>query len=935
MKPAAIAKGILCFFLTAFFLIQNAQSQIVINEISSRNATIYTEQSKDYADFIEIYNYSNSAINLNNFYLSNVKATPMKWRFFNQNLSAGQYTLVFADEDNVYTPNNTFQHTNFKISMGGETVYLSNAAGVIIDSIVSPKNIEINQSAGKPLGSTIGQVFYNQMTPNAANITTAYAARAGAVIINKLGAKYILGTTPITVTATCPTGQSALYTTNCDTPKEGVDNIITATGISFDTTTVFRARCVGAGLLPGVAKTETFIFNENTTLPIVSITTDCNNLWGYTTGILADGPNASQFHGANFYKEWRRPSKVEFFDAVGVKKFVKDASINTDGNSSLAAPKKSLRVNFSHTTLGDSKLAYEMFPNTRPGLASFKNIKLRAGGNIYTAPNGGGGGGVIFHEGAVESFAKNLNVSIAAYRPTVFYLNGKYWGVYEIRERLDASLYKNTLGANEDSIYTYDKQGWDNYPEELLYTNITNQIANEPAKNTAAYYNYFTSKFDVKNFIDYLSTEIHFQNIDWIGSYDIVNNLVIWKDYSAVSDKKYRFSLKDFDMSYCIGSNANMINAVLTTPATNPLPTTFKSLIQNNQFKKEFINRYADIVNYYFHKDTLLNAIANYQAEVQAEIADECDRWTTNTTGTWEYRYQNMRTCMASRNVTGMEEIDAALLGNAGTTSITLKSQPANGGKILFNTIKPNLPWTGTYFKGNEIPFTAQPNPGYAFVGWTTNNRSIRNEDLETISLDTSFTSTTTLTAVFRNTSLLSNKLLRFTANANDCNVGVNWSMDTDEEITQYEVQRKTAFDIDYVTVYKTNSLKSVHEINYSTTIVSTGNAEQYRLKMIDDQRKVTYSTIALAKTNCTNFNVQVQTNPVSDNVVLNINNTTNNQICTISIYNSLGELVLNKKENLQGSGLIKAAVQNLSAGIYAVKVSVGNDNAVVRFLKK
>jgi hypothetical protein len=935
MNQTATLKGVLCFFLSLLFLINSTKAQIIINEISSRNATIYKEGNKDYEDFIEIYNTSGSTINLENFYLSNVKATPTKWKFFPQFLNAGAYTIVFADEDNVFNYNYTFQHTNFKVAMGGETIYLSNAAGVIIDSLVSGKNLDINQSVGKLLGSTVGQVFYNQTTPNAPNTTTAYTAKAGSPTISKVGARYALGAPAVSVTATCPVGQTAIYTTDSHTPTEGINTPIMG-NITFDTTTVFKARCIGntPTMMPGIVKTETFFFNENTTLPIMSLTTDSNNLWNYNTGILVDGPNVGQWHGANWFQEWRRAAKVEYFDAAGVKRFTKDVAINTDGNSSIAAPKKSLRVNFNHTTLGDSKLNFEMFPNTRPGLTSFKNVKLRGGGNQYTDPTYGGG--VVYHEGAVETFARKLNVSFASYKPTVLYLNGKYWGLYEMRERLDESLYKNTLGASEDSIYTFDKQGWSSYPEELIYTGVTDQIFNNSIKNSESFYNYFDSKFDIKNFMDYFITEIHFQNNDWIGYYFYVNNLVIWKDYSSTGDKKYRFSLKDFDGAFCSSYDQNTLNVVLTTPNPHPLPNTFKSAMQNDKLKKDFINRYADVVNYYFHKDTILNAINNFQAETVGEIADECNRWPMlNTTAKWDYRYQVMKTCMNTRNVTGLNQVDAEFLGNAGKADITLVSQPTVGGKIQFSTITPTLPWTGTYFKGNEIPFTAIPNIGYEFVGWVTNNGSIRAADLNTISLDTSFASNTILTAVFTPLNILNNKLLSFTVKAIDCNVTCNWTLDTDEEMEHYEIQRKTAFDVDFVSVNKTFSKKSLLEINYTTTTNAIGNNNQYRLKMINDQGKVSYSNIVIAQTNCTNFNVQLQTNPVAENLILNINNVGTNQICNISIYNAMGQLVSTQKQTLTGNGIIKIPVANLGAAIYAVSVSVGNENSVLKFLKK
>jgi hypothetical protein len=943
MKQNATLRLVLCTLLFAIVCTNTTSAQLMVNEVSSRNATMYKEGNKDYEDFIEIFNNTGAAVNLNDYYLSTTRTNPTKWRFFNQTLNAGAYMVVFADNEDAYGYSRytdcycffDYQHTNFKISMSGETVYLFNLTGQIVDSLVSGKNLDVNQSVGKALGSNIGQVFFNQMTPNAANTTTGYSLRAGNVTFSKVGAKYAMGAVPVNVNATCPIGQTVLYTTNCNTPVDGIANPMPSIGLTFDTTTVVRTRCVGVGMLPGLSKTETFIFNDNTTLAVIAISTDSANLWDPAIGILSEGLNPTTWQGANYFKEWRRASKVEFFDATGVKRFNKDAAINTDGNSSIAAPKKSLRVNFNHSTLGDSRLAYEMFPSSRPGLASFKNIKVRAGGNVYVASQYGGG--VIFHDGAVQTFAKNLNVSFAAYRPAVFYLNGKYWGMYEIRERLDAALYKNNLGVNEDSIATFDKQGWDWGTENARYDAISTQVSTDPAVNTDAYYNYFSSNFDIKNFYDYMTTEIHLQNGDWIGPYGYVNNLVLWRDYSAASDNKYRFSLKDFDVSYCISYNGNYVEGVLNTPSTNPLPSMFKKLVLNDKFKKEFANRYADVVNFYFNKDTLRNKIINYNTEVQGEIADECARWPTNSPATWDYRYQNMLTCMDSRNITGLDHIDATLLGTQGKSTVTLTAQPLDGGKIQFSTIRPNLPWTGTYFKGNEVPFCAVPAPGYEFSHWITDNGIIRPEDLTKMALDTFFSSNTNLTAVFTlvNTTL-SNKLLSFTTTAKECNVTGNWEMDTDEEIVSYEVQKKSSFDKEFRTISKTDAKQVTQPVSYSFADVATGNFEQYRLKITDVQGKVTYSNITVARTNCTNFAAQIQTNPVVDELVLNISNkNTAKQVAVVNIFNTNGATVATTRVSISGNGTISMPANNLSGGMYAVRVTVGNESAVLRFLKK
>ncbi len=104
---------------------------VVINEFAADNDTI-ADPSEEYDDWIELYNTTDSSIDLGGMYLSDSYAQPMKWQFpAGTSIGAGSYLIVWADEG--LTQNGV--HAGFKLSAGGEQLILSGSDLSIIDSV--------------------------------------------------------------------------------------------------------------------------------------------------------------------------------------------------------------------------------------------------------------------------------------------------------------------------------------------------------------------------------------------------------------------------------------------------------------------------------------------------------------------------------------------------------------------------------------------------------------------------------------------------------------------------------------------------------------------------------------------------------------------------------------------------------------------------------
>jgi hypothetical protein len=174
---------IIIFMLLFLILTKSLVSQeIAINEVMTSNLSKIVDEDGDYEDWIEIYNYSSSSINLENYSLSDNLNEPKKWIFPNITLAANSFLIVWASNKNksfVGAP----LHTTFKLSSSGEEITLYNPSGTIINS-VKINALMSDNSFGRFPNGTGNWSSYKDPTPQNANIAnTAIIAK---VAINEV-----------------------------------------------------------------------------------------------------------------------------------------------------------------------------------------------------------------------------------------------------------------------------------------------------------------------------------------------------------------------------------------------------------------------------------------------------------------------------------------------------------------------------------------------------------------------------------------------------------------------------------------------------------------------------------------------------------------------------------------------------------------------------
>lgn len=635
-------------------------------------------------------------------------------------------------------PNGTsaMLHTNFKINRTGETLYLSNNNQTIIDQ-QTINELNVNHSLGRNTdGATTWAIFTNP-TPNTSNNTsTAYPAYEPAPTFS-LAPGFYSGNQTITITNNAPIGGVIRYTIDGEEPTN-TSPTYTAP-LTSNTSKVLKAKCFSTvGNLPSATTTSMYFLNENFTVPVISITTDSANLVG------ADGIYD------NWWTDWEKPCHIQYFDTAKVMQFQKNCAIKIDGGAggSRSQPQKSFRITANNDLYGDGDIDYPMIPD-KAHINTFSNFYLRNGSNFYMS--------LPYKEAFMQKVTKSTNNAYSAYTPVIVFLDGQYWGVYELREKMDEEYARNNYGADDTKTDVLSMSYF--YGAGILrivegsdtgYYNSLNYITTANPANPN-YYSNVDSKLDIKNYTDYTIAETWFGNIDWL-----YNNMKIIR--SRATDNKWKFCLQDLELGLgsWVGADFDMIDFALNSNNPNSYSQILNALINNTQFKNYFINRYADLMNTTF----LLSSTDPIGDEIYTQIVPEMprnyNRWLTNVPNEIDdlmtnlaNNHESMNNFIDNRSQYARQHIiNNFTLPNA-LTNVTLKVLPAGAGEIQISTIIPaNYPWTGTYFRGVPVVITAIPNPGYTFQKWS-NNSYISNINNATFTANSFSTNTTTFTANF------------------------------------------------------------------------------------------------------------------------------------------------------------------------------------------
>lgn len=674
----------------------------------AKNETTIQDEDGDFSDWIEFYNTSNSPISLLNYSLSDDNNNLNKWIFPEITILPHSYLLIFAsNKDRLDT---TELHTNFKISSSGEKLYLLNDLGTIIDQTNSV-NLSDDESYGRIHDGDTSWIVTNTPTPNSSNVTSnqlifsnpeGFYTTPFSLIINSLFDDTIY----YTLNGDIPTENSNIFTDSLFiNNKNSQPNIISEIPttpeqhlISYkawespseiiDKATILRCASYRNGQRTSKIYTKTFFVDDEIigkyTLPIISLITEEENLFNPDSGIFVPGINfdinnpewtGNYFmHGDN----WERDIHIEYFEKDGNLGFSQDAGIRIQGGKTRQASQKSLRL-YARNEYGKKYFDYRLLPQKQ--VNKYKRFILRT-------TMGAWGGQTIIKDALAQNISSSLNLDYQDFQPVIVYINGEYWGIQTIRDRIDERYIEYTHNIDKDSV---EFKEWGN----IAYENLIEFIENNSLEYNSNY-EYVKTQIDIENYIDYTIAELFFANYDWPA-----NNMKLWR---KIPDGKWRWVLYDLDAgfgneSYNMFDHSTKNDSSVTWPNSPSSTFLFRNLLKNETFQSLFINRYADILNNDFDIAIMTNKLDSIKELYNPEITKHIGRWNyPNSFNSWEeainddlLSFLQKRPCavrdniMTFFNLTNFDFVCNSNINKVNNNNLILAPNPNNGNFFLFN----------------------------------------------------------------------------------------------------------------------------------------------------------------------------------------------------------------------------------------------------------
>jgi hypothetical protein len=341
------------------------------------------------------------------------------------------------------------------------------------------------------------------------------------------------------------------------------------------------------------------------------VITDEINLYG-PTGIFD-----------NWWYDWERSAYVEYFDSTKQLIFSQSAGIQVDGGAggSRSHPQHSFRVELDDAVLGEGPVDYVMIPN-RPERTKYGKFYLRNGSNQYLS--------FPYKDACqVEAMAAETQCYYSAWRPVSVYINGSYFGLYELREKMDAGYFEALDNADPDSLDILSLSYW--YGGVLravegcadsFYTSYDSFLQLDPSDTS--YWSSADQYFDLNWYTDYIIGETWMGNTDWPW-----NNIRIYR--SDQTNFRWRFCLIDLELALLPGGwtdcNIDHIAFILSQSPSIPYVNIWLKSMQNERYRNYFINRYADVMNTVYLFDRLSAIDNNFYAQTVIEMPKEYARW--------------------------------------------------------------------------------------------------------------------------------------------------------------------------------------------------------------------------------------------------------------------------------------------------------------------
>ena len=576
-------------------------------------------------DWIELYNGADTELSLSGWYLSDSLKNPQKFRISTLSIAAGSYAVIETTSSSV---NRKDGDGNFGVDPSGETLYLSDPSGMIRDAFQTGAQRN-GISSGRIEGDNhTRRVFFTQKTKGQPNSDSRYPGYTSQPVFSETG---LYQTDAFSLVLTCPNPNAEIrYTTDGSEPTQGSKRYDGPIGISKNT--VIRAVAYSDGHLRSEIVTYHYLFEEPHQVPVVCMAIDPNDF--------------NTVYKVTLHKQIKgteRKAQFNYYEPDGLIGTSFPADVRCKGQGTLKYSQKSFSIHL-RGQYGMGTLEYPLFPDY--AVTSFGALVLRNGGQDI--------GRSRICDSFVSRASIGMNVEAANSRATALYVNGKYYGLYELGEDLNADYLETHYGSdtelvdlvrfNGDVATQGSSDDWKKLRDSAYKLNLSDD----------AKYAEYLEKIDVDYFIDYLIARTYFCDTDMI-------NQKYWRVRGSI---KWRPLLFDLDYTMRDVKRTDVLDKYFSfNPVTSPHGYqskfyVFAALKSNKGFCDRFVERYVEILYTQYDTERLLNLIDQMVAEYEPEMPRQISRWKEpSSMDTWRKNVDLDRSFIKGRRDVMIEKL--------------------------------------------------------------------------------------------------------------------------------------------------------------------------------------------------------------------------------------------------------------------------------------
>lgn len=562
-----------------------AKGPLAIWEVMTANDWYLPQTLGACYDWAELRNISDTEINLSDYSITDDADAPLLYTLPDKTLAPGESIVIILSGD-VSLSTSRYDHAGFTLNAKEDQLLLFRNDGSLLDYVYL-REIPRIYSYGR--SEETGGFFYMEPTPNEPN-------NSGPRLISAM---------PISDIA------AGVYTTNssCSVPFSAAGNIYYTTDgsdpdvtslkyegpIQVEETSVIRAISVEDGKLPSEIYTLTFVIQEPHSIPVVSLVTDPDNLWG-ANGIYKNGDIT--------IKEEKRTANVAYTGEDG--SFSLDCEISLHGDTTVTAfDKKSFSLRFQDSY--DGRLNYDVFGDGE--VTTFKSLILRTAYEDYYSSQ--------IRDALIGYVASQASDSVISqkFKYVAVYLNGEYWGLYALRELHSEEHFASYMDVPASTVTMVRDMTYGS-PLHPVY----NFVKNGGTYRSDSNYEKAKALFDLESFADWMIFQAYVSNFDILGN---------TRYYYTSTDGLWRCGLVDLDLGMFRSAG---FRAVTETLHHGYL---MKALLANEEFQDLLATRMAELLAGPMSDENMMATIDMMADTIRDEVPLERERWGGNLRN-WE-----------------------------------------------------------------------------------------------------------------------------------------------------------------------------------------------------------------------------------------------------------------------------------------------------------